>query len=490
MGGGRSERLATRVVGRKPVGRRRLLLLVAAANAVSGCGPHWPTLVHVPTVAEPALLVRDVGVLDVVAGRVVAARDVLVVGDRIVRIAATGAGAPPIPYTAVAGNGGTLVPGLIDMHVHVAQNPAPPWVGGLGDAEANLRAFLYAGVTTVLDLGDLYPRALERRERVARGELLGPRVLVAGPMLTARGGHPVAMLRTSLPWWMRGWAIPQVAFEIGSPQEGQAAAARVAAMGADFLKVVVDRIPLDGPRLDAEELRAVVGEARRRGLRALAHIGTTADALDAAEAGVAAWAHDVYKERIPDDQVARLAAFRIPMVPTLEAFDSMARAGAEPFVPSELEREIVPAEVLRALDEVPARWRATLEDGIRPLLRREREHWLENVRRLHDAGVVILAGSDTSVGVFPGGGLNRELHQLARAGLSNAEVLRAATLYAARFLADAAEPDFGLVEEGKRADLVLVDGNPLIDLDALMRVRAVVLGGVLLDRTAIGGTAG
>ena len=119
-------------------------------------------------------------------------------------------------------------------------------------------------------------------------------------------------------------------------------------------------------------------------------------------------------------------------------------------------------------------------------MRAQRQAWRDNVRRLHETGVTILAGSDMQTGVFPGAGLHRELHLLAESGLTPAQAIRSATLDAARFLADGKEPDFGVVAEGKRADLLLVDGDPTQDLDALARIRAVIKGGVVLERRAIG----
>src|SRR5262249_24289238 len=120
-------------------------------------------------------------------------------------------------------------------------------------------------------------------------------------------------------------------------------------------------------------------------------------------------------------------------------------------------------------------------------LRAERPTWRDNVRRLRAAGVTILAGSDTQTGVFPGAGLHRELHLLTEAGLTPVDAIRAATIGGARFLADGKDPDFGTVAEGRRADLLLVEGDPIRDLDALARIRGVVKGGVLLERRAAGG---
>src|SRR5207244_5395371 len=118
-------------------------------------------------------------------------------------------------------------------------------------------------------------------------------------------------------------------------------------------------------------------------------------------------------------------------------------------------------------------------------MRPQRGAWRDNVRRLQETGVTILAGSDMQAGGFPGAGLHREFPLPAESGLTPAQAIRAATLDAARFLADGKEPDFGVVAEGKRADLLLVDGDPTQDLDALARIRAVIKGGVVLERRAI-----
>src|SRR5262249_10236372 len=139
-----------------------------------------------------------------------------------------------------------------------------------------------------------------RRQSVAARKLLGPRIYAAGPMVTAPGGHPIPVLRVLAPWWLRWYLIPRATIEVDSAEAGRKAADDVKAMGADFVKVAVDRIPDDCLIIGAEALTALGSEAKRIGLRLIAHIGTTADALAAARAGAAAWMHGVYRERIPD----------------------------------------------------------------------------------------------------------------------------------------------------------------------------------------------
>jgi imidazolonepropionase-like amidohydrolase len=453
--------------------------------ATTGCSRHPAPLVRRPGAPATGVVITDTAVLDVASGTVAAGRDVLIAGDRITAVVPTGSASPP-GAVRVDGRGATVVPGLIDLHAHIGANPRPSWLGGLPDPDVNLQSFLYCGITTVLDPGDLSSEAFARRDRVRRGELLAPTIFTAGPMLTATDGHPVGMLRQLAPWWIRWYLIPRLTIQVDTPEAARAAVQALAGDRPDVLKLAVDRIPDDAPRIRNDVLAAAVTEARRHGIRAVAHIGSVEDAVDAARAGVAAWMHGVYKERIPDARIPELAAFHIPMVVTMAVFESYATLGQGPRVPTPLERETVPADVLAAFDTVP-------QNGIDPSLqaamaamRELRPAWRDNVRRLRAAGVTILAGSDPQTGVFPGPALHRELALLTEAGLTPADAIRAATLDAARFLAGAAAPDRGAVTPGLRADLLVVEGDPTRDVAALGRIRTLVLGGVPLERRALG----
>ena len=471
-----------------PVPQLRLLVAcswVGLAWLLAACGERPSVQVTRPDPAPQAVLIRDAAVLHVALGERQVGLDVLVREGRVAAIAPTGELAVPEGARVVDGSGATLLPGLVDLHGHVDADPAPVWEQGIPDDAANLRSYLYAGVTTLLDPGDPSGEAFERRERVARGELLGPRIFTAGPMLTCPEGHPIALVRAFAPFWIAWYLAPRVAVAVESPDAAGAVVDVLAAQRADVVKITIDRVPLDAPRMDRATAAAVVEAAHARGLRVVAHVGTTEDAIDAAEAGVDAWVHGVYKERIPEAAVAALAGYGIPMVPTIEVFDRYARTGEGPFDATPLEREVAPRSLLESFHPVP--------DGFDPgplqswldLARETRVDRFENVRRLHEAGVTILAGSDTQSGVFPGPGLHREIANLVRAGLTPVEAIRAATLDAARFLAAGAEPDFGAVEVGKRADLLLVEGDPTRDVAALQRIREVFLGGVPLERQPV-----
>ena len=464
----------------------RALTLFFAALALCACGSDRPQLVRRPASPPPALWLHDVAVLDVVSGARAPGRDVLVRGERIEAIEPTGTRAAPAGAEVIEGAGATLLPGLVDAHSHVYSDPSPPWQLELPDPEWVLRSYLYCGVTTVFDAADASGDAFERRERVAAGLLLGPRILTAGAAITAEGGHPVALVRAIAPWWLAWYVAPRTAVQVATPEQARDAADEAAQAGADLVKLVVDHLPQEAPRLGSAEIRAAVEAAHARGVRVVAHVGRLEDALDAARAGVDAWMHGVYRERLSDTAVALLAGFRIPMVPTLAVFDSYASVlDGSPRTATPLEREIGTPETMAALEHVPpdaialATFRAFLEE-----MQRERASNSDNVRRLHAAGVTILAGSDPQNGVFPGAGMHRELALLVASGLTPAEAIRAATLAPARFLTQQAQPEYGEVAVGRRADLLLVEGDPTADIGALARIRAVILNGVKLERQA------
>jgi imidazolonepropionase-like amidohydrolase len=461
-------------------------VLVASLVLLGGCAEPRPSVdVRLPADPPAALIVRDVAVLDVAGGVLLPARDVLLADGRIAAIGPAGAVSAPAGVQEISGAGAALVPGLVDMHGHIDADPAPTWVTRRPDHAANLRSYLYCGVTTVFDPGDSTGDAFARRDRVAAGELIGPRIFTAGPIHTADGGHPIALVREFAPWWIGWYLAPRVAVALDSPADAAEAVDALAAQGPDAVKIVIDAIPLEAPRLRREIAAAVVERATSHGLRVVAHIGSAEDAIDAAEAGVAAWVHGVYKEPLSEADVTRLVGYGIPMVATIEVFERYARTGTGPREPSRLEREVAPAALLASFHPVP--------DGFGP---GSLASWLElavaqqaanraNVGRLHRAGMTILAGSDSQSGVFPGPGLHRELHHLVAAGLSPVEAIRAATLDAARFLADGEEPEFGAVEVGKRADLLLVEGDPTRDMGALEQIREVFVAGVALERTPV-----
>jgi imidazolonepropionase-like amidohydrolase len=464
--------------------------LAGAALALVACGENLPTAtVRAPEDSPSVTLIRDVAVLDVTTGARLRGRDVLLRDGKIAKIGAA-SGKVPSGAAVVDGKGGTLVPGLIDMHGHINTSTQPSWEFSFPTPDANIDAYLYAGVTTVLDPGDASSDAFDRRDAIASGERLGPRVYTAGPVITGKGGHPVAMVREFVPGWLAWFVESQVAVQVESEEEASEAVDDIADAGADVVKIAVDRIPLDAPRMSKQTMGYVTARAKERELRVVAHIGSYEDALDAAEAGVSLWVHGPYAERLTDVQVNKLARQDVPMVATLEVFDRYARSGNGPIVPTRFERETVPGKVLASFHPTPDDFELGNFEGWLVKMQKQRGVHAENVIRLRRAGVTVMTGSDTQSGVFPGAGLHRELAQLVAAGMTPTEVIRAATLDPARFLSNGKALEFGVIMEGLDADLLLVEGDPTRDVEALSNLRAVWLDGVLLERTPVTSAGG
>lgn len=459
------------------------LLLGAGLVAIKlriGLGPllETPSLVSAAPPAE-ALLFRDVTLFDGSERALQPHRDVLVRGERIISVTATG-GAVPAGAQVIPTDGCTLLPGFIDAHTHVAGSGAPPWSPQRVTTAHNLEAYVYAGVTTVYMLGGLAGEMAALRREVERGKLIGPQLYYTHLMLTAPGGHPVVVGRELSPWPLS--AIGAVL--IPQPQDAAAAEHAVEATVArkvHFIKVMVDSLPPSAPRMQAPVLQAIVAAAHRRGHKVFAHIGTSEDALLAARSGVDVLAHGIYRGRLTPAQAQELAQFKIPVVYTLAGFVRTAQLGRGEFMPSALDEATVPAELLKALRSDAGRrfgQSPALAEFVQALWENE-PLWPGNVRELLAAGVPLLIGTDSPLpAVFPGSSFHAELRVLAAAGVPHAELLHAATGRAA----DVLGLDSGRIAPGKAADLVLVRGDPLTDLGATEQIELIVLRGRVVRR--------
>jgi len=439
-----------------------------------------------PADPVPSLLIRDVSVVRVETGVREMNRDVLVLEGRIAAIESAGS-IPVGKSRTLDGRGGSLVPGLIDMHGHVTLPRGPLWSKeSRGDPEANLRSYLYSGVTTVFDPSDSTGEAVSRREAVERREIVGPHIFTAGKPITCPGGHPVALINLLAPRSIGSLIARRVATQVDSSEAAREAVDALAAQRVDAVKVFVDRIPANAPRLSVLLIQDTAQRVKYRGMRWVAHIGSTQDVLDTGEAGVSLWMHGVARERIPDEQIRRIASFGIPMVATIEVQDRIIRGLKAPIDPIPMELETVPRRVLDSFYPPPSSF--TLEKfGFGALDEVDvRAIAADNMIRLRRAGVTILAGSDPiRGGVFPGASLHRELAQLVRAGLTPSEAIRAATLDSATYLSNGRPIDFGAVRVGLRADLLLVDGDPTADISRLQAIREVIVDGIPIVRRPV-----
>jgi imidazolonepropionase-like amidohydrolase len=464
---------------------------IALSLLLSGCVhlPSYPKLVTAAPSPAPTFI-RDVRVFRGTGPTAEEHLDVLV-SDGVIREVRPTGGEPPAGALVLDGRGRTLLPGFVDLHAHLTYTAAPPWYLTLPRPEHNAEAHVYAGVTTVLDLGGDVDaiRAVDRK--VKSGALTGPRIYFAGPHLTVPRGYPLNMIAevygTLATMSLKG----SHALGVSSVAELEAEVDRLHAAGARFVKLMVATVPPSGsPRLSDEMIRRAVARAHAHGMKVAAHIDSLEDALLCARAGVDLLAHGVESAAVTDEAARQIAASGIALEPTLVNWERWDELADGQYRGSELERESEPAELLASLDADHLKremhvWADSSFASWGEALGRFKKERPANFVRLARAGVPVFVGSDAmgSIATFAGA-YHDELRLQVEAGLTPGEVLWAATGRAARFLDDKAH--FGTIEPGQAADLVLVRGNPLEDIRRTSDIEEVLVGGARVRRTAVG----
>jgi imidazolonepropionase-like amidohydrolase len=429
------------------------------------------------TPPAPALVLDAVTVVDVETGRLQPGLTVIVQGDRIVEVGKRSALRLPPGARVVDATGKFLIPGLWDMHVHTAFGD---WFPGARDIALPL--FVANGVTGVRDMGGDLDVLLEWRKAIAQGSLVGPRMVVSGPMLDG----PKPRFPSSL--------------AIATPEDGRRAVRDLAARGVDFIKLQ-SLIPRDA-------VFAIADEARKVGIPFAGHVPDAVRASEMSTAGQKSFEHliGIFEGSSPrEDEFLKgekspgrfLQGFDEGRAAALAALLARNRTWQCPTLAWEFGGNLMEE---RDLDHdplakyAPASWKSgtwkrfreqvTGEFNVDDLPTRKRfvAKELEVVAALHRAGVPFLTGTDTVAGVyiFPGFSLHDELGLLVKAGFSPLDALRSATLRPAEYLS--MSDRLGAVRKGMLADLVLLDANPLDDIASTRRIRAVVANGRYFSR--------
>jgi imidazolonepropionase-like amidohydrolase len=392
----------------------------------------------------------------------------------------------PADVQTVEGQGKTLMPGLVDMHVHTTTDSAPPWYLALPDPQHNLQAHLYAGVTTVNDMGGPADELRDERMKLAEDKWLGPRLFFAGSIITHRGGYPMSMLRNVYGSFAASREDGKLVVQIDDATQAALEVRRHWADGATIIKIVIADLPHGAPRLTDEELDAIVAQAHQLGLRVTAHIDSAEDALIAVRHGVDLLAHGIITSALTDDQVATIAKSGITVVPTCINYDTFTDIATLHYQPNAITRTAETDAMTSQFDAEHVKG-AKLDPGFYAwgdAIEAHREDRKRNILKLFQAGVPLLVGTDAngSVGTFAGE-IHDELRTWVAAGIPPAEVLLSATSRAAHFLQE--KPSFGTVEVGKSADLLLIEGDPLQHIEATSHMAMVMVRGLKLDRTPL-----
>ncbi len=404
------------------------------------------------------VLIHDVKLFD--GDRFVEHQDVLVEAGRISKVSGSRIAAPNVEeieaMEEIDGNNRTLLPGLIDAHVHVS---------AFYQSQALQQALAF-GVTTVVDMWTTsFPgKPLKDAETSDSPDMAA--VLMAGTGVTAPGGHPAQMAGPG------ARAIPTLA----SAADADAFVAARIVEGSDFIKVILDDTNYAYgrtlPTLDVDTIKAVVKAAHARGKLVIAHIGTEKDARTVIDAGVDGLAHIFQGPTVSDDFAKFAKAHGVFVIPTLSVLYGVCGTSDGPEMMADaatmryIRKELAATLSLPGSEQNPSCAGST-----------------EAVNQLFKAGVPLLAGTDApGPGTAYGVSLLREVEHLTKAGMPPAAALAAATSVPSRVFG---LKDRGQVKPGMRADLVLVQGDPSKQIRDIRNIVAIWKRGVRFERIPV-----
>ena len=363
----------------------------------------------------------------------------------------------------------TVMPGMVDAHTHN---------NGFGDGRAgddlatlpdevltvnsarNARLSLFTGVTTVRENGPKNTTMFRLRDAIEEGITIGPRLVLCGRAVSIIGGH-----------------MSYFGIQSTGPVEARSHVRQLIKEGADYIKITATggstrtSFPLR-PSFDVDELKAITGEARKFGKLTAAHCLSIQGIVNSLDAGVDMIIHCVFKE--PDDTdvfrydvAERIGEQRAYVNPTLH----VSRSGNWALEHKKADRGLTKAE------------QKMLDEGYRSLDRR-----LEDCRRMIEMGLKVITGSDSSWGSYKLGNTPHEAECLVMAGYSPMQALLSVTRDSASSIGMADR--VGTLEPGKEADVIVVDGNPAEDINALWNVVDVFFRGQRVDRGSVQSRAG
>lgn len=396
---------------------------------------------------RPLTAFVDVSVLPMDGERVLAHHTVLVRGDRIESVGPAATTQVPADARRIAAAGKWLMPGIAEMHGHVPSPKAPPEL-----TESYLALFALRGATTVRTMYG-FPNQFELRERIESGELFGPTLYTAAPALSGNA--------------------------VSGADQARELVRKFKADGYDLLKIHEGLTP--------PEYEAIVEEAGKLGLRTAGHVPDEVGVRRAIEAGQGIDHLDGYWEEAGEDEAKMLELARVTKA-----------KGTWVVATQDLWRTLYGSETLEVLDARPElayahpkereQWKAAkagqlaqgnAELGAKMLAARDKMLGL-----LAKENANLLLGSDApQMFSVPGFSLEHELPALERAGVSRWQILRAATSAPAVYFG--AESEFGTIQPGRRADLLLLDGDPTADIRNVHRQAGVMVRGQWLDAAEI-----
>jgi len=408
---------------------------------------------------EKPIAIVHARIIDGIGGPPTEDGTVILRGSKIEYAGATGAAAVPRDAQIIDGKGKSVMPGLADMHVHLQGG----WDGISVDLlgyQRYLNAMLYSGITTLMDTGNYQPWVLQLRQEAASGHLLGPRIYCTGAMIDATD-----------PAW------PDLAYALTSRAQIPEFVQRDKHANVDLIKGYAN--------LSDRMLRNLVEEAHKQKIRVVIDQWERNGSPDLVRTGIDGFAHAPTRKMQADDiQLIHERGVFVITTLVVEEYSGRRRLTDLRFLDEPLIAETTPpwfltelrAEATRTLGEAEKKDVEKAAAGFDEMKR--------NVKKLADAGVLVAAGTDAPYpGVFQGEAIHHELELLVEAGMTPLQAIRTATHNAAQMMH--AEQEWGSLQAGRLANLVIVAGNPAARISDTRKIEMVILSGKILDRASL-----
>jgi len=448
-------------------------VLLAAALALSATFAHaeriaivGATVIH-PELGLPRAVARD--------------STVIIDGNRIARVGPVKSTPVPKDAQVIDGKGRWVVPGLIDAHVHFFQSGnlytrpdgadfnavvtyAKETERNKARLPATFKVWLASGVTSVVDIGGPFWN-FDMRDASLKTDA-APRVAVAGPLISM-----VDRVKLDI-------GDPPI-IKISSPDEARALVAKELARKPDFIKVWFIHQPGDDLAAQEAIVKAAGDAAHAAGVRLAVHATELLVAKASLRAGADYLVHSVEDAPVDDEFLALAQKNHAIYCPTLFVVMGYRYALSNTWQPTEAEQRLADPQILammRDLDKIPAdkRPERVAKAMANPPQVKPSATALANLNKVWDAGILVAMGTDAgNIGTLHGPSVFREMALMAQAGLTNLEVLRSATTNGAKVMGR----DVGALAPGKLADVLILDADPLADLQNLSRIHRVIKDG-------------
>jgi imidazolonepropionase-like amidohydrolase len=401
------------------------------------------------------LVLKNGTLIDGTGQKPVRKTTVVIEGNRI-KDAGTGISYPQ-SATVVDVKDMVIMPGLIDLHVHCGgvldwEPGKIPFMGRQDSADyVNVReSSIAAGVTTTRSVGDYFPDIVQVRDEIAAGKLFGPRIFTTGPLITTPGGHPAYTIFEG-----RKSIVEMATRLVDDPRRARDEVDKLVEGGVDCIKAILAGIDIFHgspiPKLSLKVLEAIIDEAHKHNRRAVVHVECIQDIVDALKLGADSIEHVVTSQANSNgisDELIKLfldnKAFNVPTLSIIYISDGL-------------------------LPGCPIRY---------PYLKKD-------IKMLYDAGINLATGTDAGGPHHPfGEALHLEMKLMVEAGMAPRDVIVFATKKAAENLG--MEKELGTIEKGKLADIIVVSGDPLKNIEDAKNVKLVMKDGkMMLDKLGV-----